>query len=292
MEATFLATHYPSVNLIDRLSRTCNLTTERISVWFQNRRARFKRSKKGSKEEQFTPSHNPLLEELGILNSDNDEFTPNKRAKKLEEVKSERNDKSYDENESDDEKNEVKPNESHKNIQNKPIFNPINLPHSSSSQNLTQIYYPQINKYESYYAQNENTEALTLPVKNPIENDQNDDQNSVAPSSSSSRNSSPKPDSDSSSGSPNLKQSDNIYHTFPVNQMCNPHGNLPPHLLNMPQYQNGFGNNFYMTPIQPYAQNLPNIFQPYFDYNKTEFTNFGYFNGFNPHALQGYYGNV
>lgn len=289
MELTFLKTHYPDVNLIDRLSRTCNLTTERISVWFQNRRARFKRSKKGCKEETAVPNHNPLLEELGLLNSDNDNFTPNKRAKQLDEEKSERNDNSYNEIEND-EKTEVKQIESQKNsTQNKPIFNPITLPHSNSNQNFGQIYYPQIANYESYYQQNDNTQNLSLPVKTPIENDQTDEKNSVTPSSSSSRSSSPKPDSDSSSESPDTKQLDNFYQSFPANQMYNPHGNLPPHLLNIPPYQNGFGN-FYMPPI--HAQHFPSIFQPYFDYNKTDMANIGYFNGFNPQSLPTYYGNV
>ena len=43
---TFERTHYPDVNIIDRLSSLLNLSTERISVWFQNRRARFKKIKK------------------------------------------------------------------------------------------------------------------------------------------------------------------------------------------------------------------------------------------------------
>lgn len=46
LEAAFNKTHYPDVNIIDRLAEMLNLTTERISVWFQNRRARYKRMKK------------------------------------------------------------------------------------------------------------------------------------------------------------------------------------------------------------------------------------------------------
>ena len=46
MEATFQRTHYPDVSVVDRLSDMLHLTTERIAVWFQNRRARFKKLKK------------------------------------------------------------------------------------------------------------------------------------------------------------------------------------------------------------------------------------------------------
>jgi hypothetical protein len=51
LEAAFLRTHYPDVNIIDRLANMLSLSTERISVWFQNRRARFKRAKKQIRED-------------------------------------------------------------------------------------------------------------------------------------------------------------------------------------------------------------------------------------------------
>ena len=46
MEATFQKTHYPDVAVVDRLSQVLNLGTERISIWFQNRRARYKKDRK------------------------------------------------------------------------------------------------------------------------------------------------------------------------------------------------------------------------------------------------------
>lgn len=46
LESTFQKTHYPEIRLVDDLSSTLNLSTERISIWFQNRRARFKKSRK------------------------------------------------------------------------------------------------------------------------------------------------------------------------------------------------------------------------------------------------------
>jgi len=46
LEATFEKTHYPDVSIVDRLSDVLSLATERICIWFQNRRARFKKQKK------------------------------------------------------------------------------------------------------------------------------------------------------------------------------------------------------------------------------------------------------
>jgi hypothetical protein len=46
LEATFQKTHYPDVAVVDRLAQVLNLGTERISIWFQNRRARYKKDRK------------------------------------------------------------------------------------------------------------------------------------------------------------------------------------------------------------------------------------------------------
>lgn len=48
LEAAFERTHYPDINVVDRLSELLSLSVERISVWFQNRRAKYKRSAKHS----------------------------------------------------------------------------------------------------------------------------------------------------------------------------------------------------------------------------------------------------
>jgi hypothetical protein len=49
LEKTFQKNHYPDVQMVDRLSDTLGLAIERISVWFQNRRAKYKKVKKPSK---------------------------------------------------------------------------------------------------------------------------------------------------------------------------------------------------------------------------------------------------
>jgi hypothetical protein len=46
LEATFERTHYPEIRAVDDLSSELSLSIERISVWFQNRRARFKKCRK------------------------------------------------------------------------------------------------------------------------------------------------------------------------------------------------------------------------------------------------------
>jgi hypothetical protein len=46
LESTFQKTHYPEIRMVDDLSSMLNLSTERISIWFQNRRARFKKTRK------------------------------------------------------------------------------------------------------------------------------------------------------------------------------------------------------------------------------------------------------
>ncbi|CAF0911048.1 unnamed protein product [Brachionus calyciflorus] len=292
LESTFANTHYPDVNLIDRLSRLTNLTTERISVWFQNRRARFKRSKKGAKEEIFAPNHNPILDEFGDLSNDSDNLKKQtKNFDKLDEEKSEKNSNSFNENLTDDENSKietVKNSESHKTVQSKPIFNPMKLPHSSSNQNLSQNFYQQMSN--SYYAQNNNQHLLKLPV-NTVQDDEHNSSNNSAQSS---RNSSPKPSSDSSDSSPDHKSDqESNFHTFHSdNQVYGQPAALPPHLFHLAPYQTGFNNNFYMPPIQPYAQNLPNIFQPYIEYNKNDASNGAYFPGFNPHTMPAYYGNA
>lgn len=46
LETTFQKTHYPDLSVVDRLSQVLHLATERISIWFQNRRARHKKERK------------------------------------------------------------------------------------------------------------------------------------------------------------------------------------------------------------------------------------------------------
>jgi hypothetical protein len=51
----FQKTHYPDVTMVDRLADTLRINTERISVWFQNRRARFKREKPSTDSTKIIP---------------------------------------------------------------------------------------------------------------------------------------------------------------------------------------------------------------------------------------------
>jgi hypothetical protein len=62
LENTFQRTHYPEVQVVDKLSETMNLSIERISIWFQNRRARFKRSRKlDNRESRLDEFSEPML---------------------------------------------------------------------------------------------------------------------------------------------------------------------------------------------------------------------------------------
>jgi hypothetical protein len=64
LEAAFNRTHYPDVNAIDRLANMLNLTTERISVWFQNRRARYKKKKNSCGDDASKSfDQQPLIDE-------------------------------------------------------------------------------------------------------------------------------------------------------------------------------------------------------------------------------------
>lgn len=58
MESTFQKTHYPEIRMVDDLSQMLNLSTERISIWFQNRRARFKKARKleNVSQSEFVPT--------------------------------------------------------------------------------------------------------------------------------------------------------------------------------------------------------------------------------------------
>lgn len=55
LEATFEKTHYPDVSVVDKLSDVLNLGSERISIWFQNRRARYKKAKNSGKRVPSPP---------------------------------------------------------------------------------------------------------------------------------------------------------------------------------------------------------------------------------------------
>ena len=62
LESTFQKTHYPEIRMVDDLSSMLNLSTERISIWFQNRRARFKKTRKLEVcQENATSTYTPVV---------------------------------------------------------------------------------------------------------------------------------------------------------------------------------------------------------------------------------------
>jgi hypothetical protein len=67
LEAVFNKSHYPEVQMVDRLSEKLGLSIERISVWFQNRRAKFKKTKKSS-DNQLSPSSSTSFNLIGNTN--------------------------------------------------------------------------------------------------------------------------------------------------------------------------------------------------------------------------------
>ncbi|CAF1110629.1 unnamed protein product [Brachionus calyciflorus] len=76
LEAIFQKSHYPEVHVVDRLSDKLGLSIERISVWFQNRRAKFKKTKKPSSSETSSLSYDRNLVE-SIFDKNNLETSNN-----------------------------------------------------------------------------------------------------------------------------------------------------------------------------------------------------------------------
>ncbi|XP_071096113.1 homeobox protein prophet of Pit-1-like [Haliotis cracherodii] len=48
LECVFMSSQYPDSCTLEELSNTLSINTERLSIWFQNRRSKFKRQAKGS----------------------------------------------------------------------------------------------------------------------------------------------------------------------------------------------------------------------------------------------------
>lgn len=304
------------MNVVDRLAKLLNLSTERISVWFQNRRARFKRSKKDPKKEPSNLNHNPILDDNGVFdNDDTDGLKGLNRVKSSNRISSERYDdeksetttNSFNENESDNEESRGETEQSYEAIKPnptpiKPIFNPISLPTSTSNSNLQRAFYQPTVKQETYVAQNSISysnqyQNLSLPVSSRpdcAKSDQNSSSSSSA--SCSSREPSPKPESEaSSSPEPKHEQLYQPLHSNMQHIQFQQNNFQPTNILNMGHYQTGLNNNLYMPHMQAYTQNFPNIFQPFMDYNKPDLANPAYFQGLNQHPsvsnLHSYYNN-
>jgi len=73
LEAVFNKSHYPEVQMVDRLSEKLGLSIERISVWFQNRRAKFKKSKKSNDTSSSPSASFNLIGNTNLMQNFNDD---------------------------------------------------------------------------------------------------------------------------------------------------------------------------------------------------------------------------
>lgn len=228
LEASFQRTHYPDVNVVDRLAEILKLSTDKISVWFQNRRAKFKRSKKpvgGNKEPDFfpDPEANPLAfleaaqkeiemrkESESFNTSDTNESVCSKADHQIEIKKSLPRNSKTPELENETEKPEIQ--DYHDNRDNQAYESAIHPMYQSmakapilpfSNQNFFQPQLIEANQYyqpgsvESNNSYSSHSSQNKLPVSQN-KNDQN--RTSMSPVNTS---------SDARSGSPNSESSEN-----------------------------------------------------------------------------------
>ena len=286
--------------MIDNLSTLLSLSHERISVWFQNRRARYKRSKKDAdsipdnNDLSLTKSGSDDLANFSEENSENNE-EPKKDNKKLK-------DKSSNSNNAKEKPN-VKISIVHQDLSkitrkctpdfiDSHIFNPMLLPHYTPA-----VYPPQNSHYQAmqsvYPQQNQCLESSSKNNQNilPITKPDSLISSTPTPTPPSNESISESPKShDEQEEEKEVKSyefNQNLYQPYLSSSGYTSQANLPSFYppQNYPNFQNNMFNNVYNQGFLPH---YPNLFQPYIDCNLPSLpaTNNPYFQSY-----QGYYNN-
>ena len=301
MEKTFQRVHYPDVSVVDRMCNMLNLTPERIAVWFQNRRARFKKSKKdpssASSFDTIQDNDSMLREVEKLLDGNSSSESLNVSAEKVSKskitnktkkasieqipVKNEAETINLIKNDAaklddcDLKKSIAKP---------KPIFNPMSYSPNPSpnyqtySQNEPLINQPEYYAYGPQFLVQQHNQDSDYQLKLPISTETNVNQDNInrdqSDSSSSKSSRSSTPDSNDSSSSPEQIQNQDLNENANSNNYT---ANYQPHMFaemnghNQNAYQNMSYHNHHP------AHYNPSLFQPY--YNLPDFQNNSYFSG-------------